>query len=189
MRRLLAVAVTAALAAAPAHAKEGVVASLDLPLPTTVPGEEITLAWSLASVDENGQPVPFGAQGIFVRLEAGDEVSTGFAGPGVDGAYVAKVVVPAGGIEALGIGLAGTASTPTGSVASPVYFPIANSPYPAVEPPAPGTPLVPTPLAPDPPTTTSEGIWPGWIALAALALAGAVGAIAFTARRRRLSSA
>jgi len=137
-RRSALVAVLAAtavgLTAAPAGAKEDVGATLTTPIPLdAAPGDEITVAWTLESVDDKGKRHPFGASGIYVRLfsAAGGDPTVGPA-TGGDGRYEAAVVVPEGGIGGVQIGLQGWVSDPTGTYRSDAFFPITNNPLPPV---------------------------------------------------------
>ena len=174
-RRLAAVAiaaVAAAVVAAPALAKDGVEATIETPIPLDPsPGEEIDVAWTLSFVDD-GKWRPFGASGVFVRLvsPSGGDATTAFASGdgGRTGAYGATVVVPEGGIGRIVVGLRGTASGPTGSRTSDVYFPVTNDPLQAA--------TVASPRA------TTPSVWPTAGAAAALGLCGLV--IALWQRRR-----
>ncbi|HSK17044.1 MAG TPA: hypothetical protein VK915_12875 [Gaiellaceae bacterium] len=68
---LLVVAVATLIAAASAGATEGVEATLAAPIPVDAPaGEALTVAWSLAYVDESGGRRPFSANGVFVRIRS-----------------------------------------------------------------------------------------------------------------------
>jgi hypothetical protein len=179
---LLAVA-TAAVTAAPALGKEDVQATLVAPIPLdAAAGDEITVAWSLASVDEQGNRAPFGASGVYVQLvgASSDEATTGFAtgDGGRTGEYEAVLVVPPGGIRGIVIGLGGTSSGPTGSSRSDVLFPITNNPLPAVEKPAVAAP--PVPAAP-----AEDGRSAGWLAALALVALFALGGVGVLVRRRR----
>jgi hypothetical protein len=183
---LLAVA-TAAVTAAPALGKEGVEATLAAPIPLdAATGDEITVAWSLASVDEQGNRTPFGAQGVYVQLvgASGGEATTGFAPAdgGRTGEYEAVVVVPPGGIKGIVIGLGGTSSGPSGSSRSDVLFPITNNPLPAVNKPA----VTPTP----PPVAQGEGGSSApWIAALTLVVLLGLGSLGHLVRRRRHAAA
>jgi hypothetical protein len=194
--RPLAVALlAAAVLAAPALAKEDVQATLTSPVPLdAAPGQEIRVAWRLESIDDEGRRHPFGASGVIVQLESasGGEPTVGFAtgDGGRNGSFEAIVVVPEGGIEGIAIGLGGTVSDPTGTRAGYVYFPVTNSPLPAVTNP---TPLEATPEPTPPPAEPAESLSGGsWAWIAALALAGLAGLAAvmvFILRRRRPAAA
>ncbi len=177
----------AVILAAPALAKENVLATLVGSVALdAAPGEEITLAWRLVEVDDEGRRHPFGASGVFVQLESssGGEPTVGFA-PGDDGSLEAVAVVPEGGIGGIAIGLSGTVSDPTGTRASYLYFPITNNPLPAVTDPVfpEATPGTATPAPAEPPKTSS-GL-AAWIAALALgAIAGLAAVIVLVLRRR-----
>jgi hypothetical protein len=138
MRRFLLVAALVATAlgpgAAPVAAKEDVKATLTTPIPVdAAPGEKITLAWRLTSVDAEGKRQPFGASGVYIRLfSASGGAPTSGPAAGNDGRYEATVVVPEGGIRGVQIGLQGWASDPTGTHRSDLFFPITNNPLPEV---------------------------------------------------------
>ena len=191
--RLLAIALlAAAVLAAPALAKEDVRATLTEPVPLdAAPGQEIRVAWRLESIDDEGRRHPFGASGVIVQLESASSgkptvgFATGDGGRTRD--FEATVVVPEGGISGIAIGLGGTVSDPTGTRASYIYFPVTNSPLPAVTDP---TPLeaMPANALPGPaePAESSSGRSWAWIAsLALAALAGLAAVIMFILRRRR----
>jgi hypothetical protein len=183
----------AAITAAPAFAKEEVEARLTSSVPVEAqPGQEITISWRLESVEDEGRRRPFRASGVFVQLESrsGGVPSVAFApgDGGRDGRFEAVVVVPEGGIDGIVIGLGGTVSDPTGTRASYVYFPVTNSPLPAVTDPSPPE-AAPTPT-PGGPVEGSGGGRASWIA--ALALAGlvvAAAAVTVVRRNRRAAPA
>lgn len=130
----LAVAV-ALVAPLPVGAKEGVEATFITNVPLDAePGNRLRLAWTLTSVDEDGQRRPFGASGVYVRLlsASGAAAETGFARTDVraDGEYAATVAVPEGGIGDVKIGLVGWVSDPRGTRRSDAFFPITNDPLP-----------------------------------------------------------
>lgn len=93
----------------------------------TAPGTTLRVAWVVR--DDDGSS--FNAIGVFVRLlsKGGGEPTEGFASATahVTGEYEADVVVPAGGIGGIEVGIAGIASGP-GMPArrSDGLFPIAN---------------------------------------------------------------
>ncbi len=193
VRVFLALAIAAAVVAAPAWAKEGVVATLEEPLALdAAPGEEVALAWTLVSVDEDGTEQPFGAQGVYVTLvsAAGGEPTTGYAEGGSSGRYTATALVPDGGIGGLQIALMGWAD----GEPAPLAFPIANSPFPEVgsevlvpsTDPGPTAPA--TPAAPPRAESESSGA-PAWIVIGLAALLALGIAVVILRRRRPLSSA
>jgi hypothetical protein len=181
---VLPAALTTAVLAAPAVAKEGAEATLVTPVPLdAAPGEEITLAWTLTVVDEEGKRQPFNATGVYVELfSAGGGKSTigsTSAEAHPTGEYETIVVVPKGGIGGIQIGLMGWAN----GEPSPLIFPITNSPLPDVPPPANAVPT-PPPAAPAP-TSESDGRSPAiWMALGLASLL-AVGVAAAVLHRRR----
>ncbi len=194
-RRAVLVAALAAtavgLTAAPASAKEDVEATLTAPIPLdAAPGDEITVAWKLFSVDDEGERQPFGASGVIVQLESasGGTPTVGFAtgDGGGKGSFEAVVFVPEGGIGGIAIGLGGTASDSAGTRASYVYFPVTNSPLRAVTDPtlleAVAAPGAPAPVEPAASSGGSSGIWITVLALAGL---GALTAVVVLLRRRR----
>jgi hypothetical protein len=105
IHRPLLVAVLAALLLVPsAAAKEGVQALLDGPLPrAAAPGSTVTLAWTLTADRQ-----PFGGGAIFVRLVGPAGAEFGWAEELGPGHYAAELIVPAGGIEGVELGIRGT---------------------------------------------------------------------------------
>lgn len=180
--------VAAAISAAPAFAKGDVEATLTKPVPLEAsPGQEITISWRLESIDDEGRRRPFGASGVFIQLESrsGDVPSVAFAsGDGSrNGDFEAVVVVPEGGIDGIAIGLGGTVSDAAGTRASYVYFPVTNSPLPAViDPTPPEAAPTPTPSEPVESSGDGSGIWIAALALAGLAVLA--GIIVLVLRRR-----
>jgi hypothetical protein len=125
----------ALVAPLPVGAKEGVEATLTTNVPLDAdPGTRLRIAWTLVSVDEDGQRQPFGASGVYVRLlsASGAAAETGFARTDVhsDGAYAATVAVPEGGIGDVQLGLVAWVSDPRGTRRSDASFPITNDPLP-----------------------------------------------------------
>lgn len=125
MRVALATLVLAALAAfvPAAGAKEGLGAELLSPLATTAaPGTPVEVEWKLTVLDGSAR-VPFSAMGVFVRLlDAGGGASTTALARGSshpDGLYSASVLVPAGGIGGIQIGLHGTTDVYAALTADP----------------------------------------------------------------------
>jgi hypothetical protein len=118
----VAVAVLVALViAAAAGAKDGVVARLENPaVLRAAGGAKVTLIWTL----RDGKR-PFGASGIYVRLNGGwenpaTELSTG--------RFRARLTIPRGGVRTLVIALMAWASTPTGTHRADWRIPIVNDP-------------------------------------------------------------
>jgi hypothetical protein len=188
MRRCILVAVLAltlvGLTAGTAAAKEDVEATLTTPVPLdAAPGDEITLAWKLTSVDAEGKRQPFGASGVYIRLfsAGGGEPTIGPAA-GDDGRYEATVIVPEGGIRGVQIGLQGWASDPTGTYRSDLFFPITNNPLPAVTDTRPAA--IASGPAPEPAVETASGVSAVLIAALALVCLIGLGAAAVLLRRR-----
>jgi len=139
----LAIAAVALIAARPVGAKEGVRATLatDVPLDAE-PGARVKVAWTLASVDEDGQDHPFGASGVYVRLlsASGADAETGFADSVATGEYTTTVVVPEGGIGDVEVGLVGWVSDANGIRRGDAFFAITNDPLPGTRVRSPGFP-------------------------------------------------
>lgn len=156
------------LGAAPvAHAKEGVVATLERPalLRDAEPGERIAVAWKLT--DAAGHP--FGAGEIHLRVR--DAALGGWRvlparASGAAGRYVADVTIPGRGIASIAVGLVGFRIVRgQAPVRGDMVFPVVNDP-----------------LATDP---DDAGAGPPWVALAAVVPAAALAACAFAGLRRR----
>jgi hypothetical protein len=128
----------ALVTALPAGAKEDVQATLTSPVPLDAPaGTPLTVTWTLAFVDEDGQRRPFGADGVFVRLlGASGAESEGVATDGAHdiGEYEGTVLVPEGGIRDIELGLRGWVSDANGTRRSDLIFPITNDPVPGPKP-------------------------------------------------------
>lgn len=185
------VATAVGLTAAPASAKEDVKATLTTPVPlAAAPGDEIKVAWTLSYEDENGTRRPFGAYGVIIQLESASDgqPTVGFATGhgGGNGSFEAVVVVPEGGIGGIAIGLGGTVSDSTDTRSSYVYFPVVNSPLPAVTDPT-SLEGARAPKAPPPaePTASPGGGSRIWIAALALAFVAALVSVVVLVRHRR----
>jgi hypothetical protein len=128
MRRLVIVVAFALLAAGSATAKEGVEATILSRIPTdAAAGTSVRVEWRLAEL-ESGRP--FGAGGIFIRLVgAGGATTTADAEETRLGRFVAKVVVPDGGIRRIRIGLHGWTSDARGTRTADMFFRIVNDPF------------------------------------------------------------
>ena len=185
LRRLALVLLTAAIAASaialPAGAKEDVRATLTTRIPmTALPGTRIEVGWKLFYVGEDGKRRPFGAGGVFVRLQSasGEDAAEAFSPDDghPTGAYEASVLVPAGGIGDVEIGLMGSQSDAAGTRRADMLFPITNEPASA---PAPIVAELP-PSAKPPKEDLS-----GWTVVLAATGAGALAALAVALRRRR----
>ncbi len=140
---VLVAAFAAATAALPAAAKEGVVATLETPIPLDAePGTPVRVAWTLTYAEGESRGRPFGASGVFVRLvsASGANAQTGVAvpAPRSSGKYEATVKVPAGGIGDVQVGLHGWVSAPSGTRSADRLFPITNDPVPGTRLAAPG---------------------------------------------------
>ena len=129
---VVAAVVLALAAAAPAGAKDGVVARVAEPTQlANAAGEVVTVEFTLRN--PNGRP--FSALGVFVRLRSatsGDYAEFGAreVGGSGSGRFAARAVVPEGADDVV-IGLEGTNSYGR----SDALFPIANDPFPG-DPPA-----------------------------------------------------
>ena len=105
----------AALAPAPALAKEGMQARLDAPIPAdTPPGTTIEVGWSTVVPDGQGGTVAFSGAPVFIALRspgASEPASLVFGDefPAGSGHFTASIVVPDGGIawDGVTIGLRG----------------------------------------------------------------------------------
>jgi hypothetical protein len=151
----LAIAAVALVAAIPVGAKDGVQATLTTDFPTDAePGSHVRVAWTLASVDEDGKRQPFGASGVYVRLlsASGGDAQTGFADSGRTGEYTTTVAVPQGGIADVEIGLVGWASGADGTRRGDAFFAITNDPLPGTRVRSPGFPACPPNICVDPAT-------------------------------------
>jgi hypothetical protein len=194
MSRFLLIAAVAAtaggLTAAPVAAKEDVEATLISPVPLdAAPGDEITVAWTLVFVDDEGKRQPFGASGVYIRLlgAAGGEPTIGASSGSAhdDGRYEATVLVPEGGIGGVQIGLRGISSDTEGTYPSDVFFPITNNPLPAVTDTTPAAGASDSArAAPEPLAERSSIVFGLWIAFA-LAFVAALPAVVVLVRRRR----
>lgn len=95
--------------AAPAAAKDGVVAKVERPIARAAkPGAWVTVVWRLTSV-ESGRARRFGAKGVFIRLfgPSGTRTPRAFASQLEPGRYTATARVPRGGVDRVVIGLMG----------------------------------------------------------------------------------
>jgi hypothetical protein len=107
-----------------AAAKEGLTAELLTQVsPAAEPGSTLQLDWKLTVLD-GSKRVPFNAMGVFVRLldAGGGAPTTGVASGSShpDGLYSASVVVPAGGVSGIQIGVHGTTD---------IYAALLNNPF------------------------------------------------------------
>jgi hypothetical protein len=107
MKGSLVVFAVALAVAAPATAKEGAQAHLLTPLPASpVPGTLITVRWTVDVPSASGRRVPFGAQGMFVRLIGRGGAMTSATSPQTHGPpYSVHIRVPRGGIRVVRFGL------------------------------------------------------------------------------------
>ena len=125
--------VAALAAASPALSKEGARAHLTSALPLdSAPGTTIRVRWTVDVPNDKGDRIPFGAGQMFVRLlsRTGGDATSGFTNTN-QGRNTADVVIPAGGIGGIRIGLRGTTDTAEqGSPRDPnLYFPLVNDPF------------------------------------------------------------
>lgn len=180
---LLGVLAILALAASPVLAKEGTVAMLDAAVHRdSQPGSTIEVRWAVVAVS-NDQVTPFSASGFYVTLtgpSGSKSVATGQETPFGSGHYVAKVVVPPGGIQDISVALSGTAcSGEAGCQRADMEFPLTDdfkvmgSPVGIT---APATPSTAT-------TSVSNGLLPLVLVGVAFALGGALTALVVTRRR------
>jgi hypothetical protein len=122
-----------ALAASPALAKEGAEAKLDTAIPRDAePGTTVDIGWSVFSLVD-GRQEPIQGSPVYVRLVAPDgRTSTEVAGtekPSGSGHYTASIVVPAGGIGEVIVGMVGEACTANGACErSDIIFPLTDDP-------------------------------------------------------------
>jgi len=124
-RLILCVALPALLAAPAATAKEGAQAHLLRPLPAhAATGSFVTLRWSVDVPGPHGTRVPFGADGMFVRLTGRPGSTTRAPARAPGPPYEARVRVPAGGIRAVRFGLMGTSCDASGCRQAPMWFPL-----------------------------------------------------------------
>lgn len=99
-----------ALTPADVLAKAGIIARLDAPLPTTAhPGEQITIGWTL-TIPGGGELIGT-AVVLRVYLARGGTPLDAPASEDRPRHWSASAVVPAGGIETVGIGIPGTSCT------------------------------------------------------------------------------
>jgi len=108
---------------AAAAAKEGLTAELLTQVSAAAePGSTLQLDWKLTVLD-GAKRVPFNAMGVFVRLldASGGAATTALArgSSHPDGLYSASVVVPAGGLSVIQIGVHGTTD---------IYAAVVNNP-------------------------------------------------------------
>ncbi len=171
-----------ALVASPALGKEGAEARLDAAIPRDAePGSTIDVGWSVFSIVDGTQQPIYGSP-VYIRLVAPDgRTSTEVAGtekPSGSGHYAASIVVPAGGIGEVIVGMVGEACDGDGCRRSDIIFPLTDDPLVS------GV----APLA-APTTTTPIGtqLLPLVVVGAAFALAGALGAL-LVGRRRTLGT-
>ena len=131
-RLVVVAAMVAGVAALPASAKEGVVATLQTKIPLDAkPGTPLRVVWTLTYAEGNLRGRPFGAGALYVRLRnaSGGRAETAF-GVGRRGKYSAIVRVPAGGIGDIQFGLVGWVSDARGTRRADMLFPITNDPLP-----------------------------------------------------------
>jgi hypothetical protein len=129
---LLATAGAVAMVASDAAGKGAVRVVLDAPQRCdAAPGSVITVAWTMASEDGQGEVRPFGASGVFVHLVRGHGRAPvkRHARQDRSGHYTVRVRVPAGGIRKIKVGLEGTTYTAGGAAQdADHYFPVTGDP-------------------------------------------------------------
>jgi hypothetical protein len=106
---LVVIVLLVGLAAAPAAAKEGIVAKVRVPVARAAePGTKVTMVWGLTRV-ESGRAQPFDADGIFVRLfgPGGSRTPRAYAERLEAGRYRATARGPRGDVRGVVIGLMG----------------------------------------------------------------------------------
>jgi hypothetical protein len=127
MKRIGLLMVLALVAVGSAGAKDSVEATILSAIPKhATPRSRLHVEWRLAELDSGRA---FGAGGVFIRLIGAHGVtSTADAAESQPGRFAANVVVPAGGIHQIRIGLHGFASTPQGTKHADAFFRIVNNP-------------------------------------------------------------
>lgn len=125
---LLSLLALAAVATGPVLAKEGAEAQLDAPLSLATPsGTTIEVGWSVFIVEPSGRH-PVEGSPVFIRLvpPGGGEPAEvlGRERPAGSGHYVASIVVPAGGIAKVIVGLRGEMCDASGCTRSDILFPL-----------------------------------------------------------------
>jgi hypothetical protein len=125
-RRFCGVVVVALAVALPAAAKEGAQAHLLAPVPVhAVPGQVISIRWTVDVPGAKGTRVPFSAIGMFVRLLGTNGAFTNATAPQLEGPpYTVRIRVPRGGVRHIRFGLMGRSCGPSGCSPSPAYFPL-----------------------------------------------------------------
>ena len=140
-----------ALVAAPTVGKEGAEAKLDRAIPRDAePGSTIEVGWSVFYIVADKQE-PVGGSPIYIRLVAPDGTTStevmGTERPRGSGHYVASIVVPAGGIGEVVVGLVGEACYQDGSCErSDVIFPLTDDPLVTGAAPIAASPAAATPI-------------------------------------------
>ena len=122
MKAFLVGLIAALVLAAGALAKDGVVARLANPNVLREPGgTKVALVWTLKAGNE-----PFGAEGIYVRLNGGRETPANRLGP--PGRFRARLTIPRGGVRSIVIALQGWRTDGNGTRRADWRFPIVNDP-------------------------------------------------------------
>jgi hypothetical protein len=176
-------------------AKDDAIVTLDASIPGDAePGSEITVGWTVETLGEGGQPVPFNAEAMFVRVipASGDAVDI-VGRQDQPGHYVATVTVPAGGIGEVAFGLRGESCTAGTCQRSDLMFTIDDSTTPAIAPgaavraPEAGAPAAPVDeTVPVTATNDPQPLAVLGLVLASTALLGAL--VVVRARGRTLSA-
>ena len=115
---------------APVAAKEGMEAQLDTPISLgTTPGTTIEVGWTVFAVNAAGRH-PVGSSPIYIRLVppgASEPIEAfGEESSGQPGHYRATIVVPAGGIARVEVGLRGASCGPDYCGQMDVIFPLTD---------------------------------------------------------------
>jgi hypothetical protein len=173
-------------------AKEQAIVTLDASLPSDPePGSEITIGWTVETPGDDGERLPFNAEGMFFRLlpPSGEPVEA-FGTQSPVGHYVATLTVPAGGIRAVEVGLRGESCTGDTCQRSDILFAIDDSTVPVLAAGGPASNPAAGSAADSPATTTTPGL--GASDLQATGLLGLglgviaiVASVAFLRGRRR----
>ncbi len=172
-----------AIAATPAFAKMDAEAKLDTPISLdSAPGATIDVGWSVLSAFD-GSVYPLTGSPIFIRLVSPDGRNVnevmGTETPSGSGHYTASIVVPAGGIGEVVVGLFGE-SCVAGEACqrSDIIFPLTDDPL---------VSGAATPVTPAPTTPIATELAPVVAIVVAFAVAGGLAALV-VGRRRALAA-
>lgn len=114
----------------PAVLAKGGIAALDTQIPSDPePGSELTIGWAVGYPVENATPAPFSAVGMFIRFVPPTGEPTEAVGrEDRPGHYTATIVVPAGGIAHVEVGLRGESCMGDVCERSDLMFALAEAP-------------------------------------------------------------